>query len=269
MTAVLLAVLSTVIYALAALQQRRAAAAAPRLAGQLRRPVWWLAVGLLGTGAGLHAAALTFGPLTLVQPLGALTLVFAVPLAAYTERRVPTPREWLGVAAAVCGLAGLLALIRPAGPARVLDGGNTALVAAFALVLLATVWLAGRSAGRAQGTWLACGAGVSSAVASSCTQTVLVASRWQQAIPALAALVIFVLIGLLLSQLSYRQGLSAPLAAATITNPVAATSLGVLVLGEQVTSGIAAITLGVIAAGVAAVGVVQLTRTGAATIAHT
>ncbi|WP_432841160.1 hypothetical protein [Dactylosporangium sp. CA-092794] len=41
-----------------------------------------------------------------------------------------------------------------------------------------------------------------------------------------------------------------------------------LVLGEQVTSGTATIALGVLAAGTAAAGVVLLTRTGAATIAH-
>ncbi len=39
----------------------------------LGRGAWWSAVGLNATGALLHVAALNYGPLTLVQPLGALT----------------------------------------------------------------------------------------------------------------------------------------------------------------------------------------------------
>jgi drug/metabolite transporter (DMT)-like permease len=269
MASVALAVLSTVAYALAALQQRSAAVAEARLVDQLRRPGWWLAVGLLGTGAGLHVAALRFGPLTVVQPLGALTLVFAVPLSARTERRAPTRNEWLGVAAAVSGLAALLALTRPVGAAHALAGRTTGFITAFVLAVLGVLWLAGQVGGRGQGVWLALGAGISSAVASSFTQTVLASDGWRPAVPALGALAVFIVLGVLLSQLSYRHSLSAPLATATITNPVAAALFGVLVLGEQATSGTAALSLGLVAAVVAGVGIVLLARSGAATMAHT
>jgi drug/metabolite transporter (DMT)-like permease len=269
MASVVLAVLSTMAYAVAALQQRSAAVGEARLVHQLRRPAYWLAVGLLATGAGLHVAALRFGPLTVVQPLGALTLVFAVPLAARTERRAPTRREWLGVVAAVFGLVALLALTRPTGPARALDGRTTGLVTVFTLGLLTAIWLASRAAGRADGVCLALAAGISSAVASSFTQAVQVTGRWQQqALPALGALVVFMVLGMLLSQLSYRRSLSAPLATATITNPVAAAVLGVLVLGEQATSGTAETAAGLVAAVVAGAGIVLLARSGAATMAH-
>ncbi|MBU3868718.1 hypothetical protein KN815_33115, partial [Streptomyces sp. 4503] len=82
--AVALALASAVAYATAAVAQERLAAGGrpgrmPRL---LLRGAWWGAVGLNSTGALLHVAALRYGPLTLVQPLGALTLVAAVPLGA-------------------------------------------------------------------------------------------------------------------------------------------------------------------------------------------
>jgi drug/metabolite transporter (DMT)-like permease len=267
MVSVVLAVLSTIAYAGAALQQRTAAVADTRLARQLRRPEWWLSVALLAAGGGLHAAALRFGALTLVQPLGALTLVFAVPLAAWNERRRLTRDEWRGVAAAVFGLTTLLALTRPAGAGHPLDGEKTAVVTLVILALLVTIWLASRAAGRAEGVSLALAAGTASASASMFTQTVLASGRWQQAMPMLGALAVFIVAGMLLSQLSYRTSLSAPLATATLANPVASAVLGVLVLGEQATSGTVATTAGLGAAVVAGVGIVLLARS-AATVAR-
>jgi drug/metabolite transporter (DMT)-like permease len=261
MVAVGLAVLSTVAYAFAALNQRRAAIGEPRLGRQLRRPIWWLAIALLGTGAVLHVAALRFGALALVQPLGALTLVFAVPLAAWTERRSPTRREGWGVVAAVIGLVALLVLTRPTGTAHPLEAPTTAGVAGLCLALLALVAVATQASPRAQGVGFAFAAGISSAVASSFTQTVLVAGGWQQAVPAAAAVGVFIVCGMLLSQLSYRRSLSAPLATATITNPVASAVFGTLVLGEQVATGTIATAAGLIAAAVAAIGVVLLAHT--------
>ncbi|MET9109641.1 hypothetical protein ABZX29_24120, partial [Streptomyces zhihengii] len=75
--AVLLSLLSAVGYAFAAVTQSRLAAAAAQGGGGPRslaaQPLWWWAVGLNGAGALAHVGALHYGPLTLVQPLGALT----------------------------------------------------------------------------------------------------------------------------------------------------------------------------------------------------
>jgi threonine/homoserine efflux transporter RhtA len=76
------------------------------------------------------------------------------------------------------------------------------------------------------------------------------------------------MLGMVLSQLSYRRSLSAPLATATITNPVVAAVFGVLVLGEQATTGTAATAVGLVAAAVAGTGIVLLARSGAAALAH-
>ncbi|MGG8408316.1 DMT family transporter, partial [Streptomyces sp. 12297] len=86
--AVLLSLVSAVAYAGGAIVQEQVAVST---SGQpyapLRRAGWWVAVGLNGLGALLHVAALAYGPLSLVQPLGALTIVFALPLAALFVRR--------------------------------------------------------------------------------------------------------------------------------------------------------------------------------------
>ncbi|HEY7225046.1 MAG TPA: DMT family transporter [Micromonosporaceae bacterium] len=263
MTSVVLAVLSAIAYSLAALQQRTAAVADARLLRQFRRPEWLLSVALLSAGGALHGAALHFGAITLVQPLGALTLVFAVPLAAWRQRRGLARTEWLGVVAAVLGLTTFLALTRPTGQGPTLDAATTGVVTLVVLGLLATIWLGSRAAGPLQGVCLALAAGAASATASMFTQVVLAGGAWRSAAPVLGAMVAFSLLGMLLSQMSYRSSFSAPMATATVTNPVASAALGVLVLGEQTTSGVAVTTVGLTAAAVAAAGVVLLARSGA------
>ncbi|MYV64752.1 hypothetical protein GT043_02000, partial [Streptomyces sp. SID2131] len=91
-------------------QERVAASAAGPRYAPLRRPAWWGAVLLNGVGAALHVAALAYGPLSLVQPLGALTIVFALPMAALFVGRGAGRRAWHGALMATAGLAGLLSL---------------------------------------------------------------------------------------------------------------------------------------------------------------
>jgi hypothetical protein len=64
----------------------RARPGAP-LRSLLATGTWWASTGLNVTGSLLHVAALRHGPLSVVQPLGALTLVVAVPLGAAAARR--------------------------------------------------------------------------------------------------------------------------------------------------------------------------------------
>ncbi|RSS43245.1 hypothetical protein EF912_29955, partial [Streptomyces sp. WAC07061] len=108
---VLLCLVSAVAYAGGAILQEHVAASSPdRPYAPLRRAGWWAAVALNGLGALLHVVALAFGPLSLVQPLGALTIVFALPLAAVSVRRRAGAAAWRGALLATAGLAGLLAL---------------------------------------------------------------------------------------------------------------------------------------------------------------
>ena len=95
--AVALSLVSAVAYASAAVAQERLASRSPG-AGTLRllgSGAWWWSVGLNASAALLHVVALRYGPLTVVQPLGALTLVAAVPMGArWAGRRVRRPATW-------------------------------------------------------------------------------------------------------------------------------------------------------------------------------
>ena len=95
--AVVLSLFSAVAYAAAAVAQERLASRDPG-SGMLRMlssGAWWGSVGLNASAALLHVVALKYGPLTVVQPLGALTLVAAVPLGA---RVAGPPGQRRGVA---------------------------------------------------------------------------------------------------------------------------------------------------------------------------
>jgi hypothetical protein len=80
-----LCVAVAIAYATAALIQARYAQLVVK--ELLRVPAFWLALGLNGLGAALHVTSLGFGPLSLIQPLGVLTLVLAVTLGAMGRRQ--------------------------------------------------------------------------------------------------------------------------------------------------------------------------------------
>jgi hypothetical protein len=86
-------------YALAAaLQQRQAERAAAgagsvlaMLAGLVRRPIWLFGFAVGGLGIALHAVALRWAPLALVQPIGVSALLLAAP--ARVGAATPFPRR--------------------------------------------------------------------------------------------------------------------------------------------------------------------------------
>ncbi|MFB7352886.1 DMT family transporter [Streptomyces gardneri] len=290
--AVLLSLVSAAGYALAAVAQSRlAASSAPDGRGALRallaRGQWWWAVGLNAAGALAHVAALHYGPLTLVQPLGALTLVAALPLGAYCARRRVTRTEWRGALLTLGGLVGLVAMTGPAEPGEALTLREALIVAAATALLIAALASgrlshgrgggrggdhgAGRGGKRASGLGHATASGIASGVGSALTQTLTAALAlelpgrepvwWQTAL--LAVLISgFAVGGLLLSQAAYRGGLAAPLAVVNLSNPAAAAIIGVALLGETFRAGAWGWPVAAAASLVAARGVVLLTKGG-------
>lgn len=267
--AILLSLTSAVGYALAAVGQSRLAAQGGGGMGQLlTRPLWWWAVGLNAAGALMHVAALHYGPLTLVQPLGALTLVAALPLSAYYARRRVTRREWRGAAWTLAGLTGLIAVTGPASPGDALSLSEALAIAAATALLLAFLVRAGAHSSRGTGLGHATASGIASGVASALTQTVT--ASLSHALPggplpwwgtSLVAVLVatFAVGGLLLSQAAYRGGLAAPLAVVNIANPAAAAVIGVALLGESFHGGPLGWLTAAASAAVAARGVIMLT----------
>lgn len=273
---VLLSLISAVAYAAGAIVQERVAAGGhDRPYAPVRNAVWWAAVALNGVGAVLHVVALAYGPLSLVQPLGALTIVFALPMAALFVHRKAGRTAWRGAIMATVGLAGLLALTGNAG-SHTLAGPEQLVLAAgtFGAVAVVTVLAKGLHRPMVRSVVLATGAGVAFGMASVFTKTV--AMEWTSGsvgsgLPTLLVIAGLAASGLLLSQAAYRgAGLTAPLATVTVVNPVVAAAVGLTLFGEQFRYGITGTVLALGCGAVAAGGLVLLTtqrltaeRTGA------
>ncbi|MDN3025370.1 hypothetical protein [Streptomyces sp. S.PB5] len=263
--AVVLSLFSAVAYAAAAVAQERLASRDPG-AGMLRMlasGAWWWTVLLNASAALLHVVALKYGPLTVVQPLGALTLVAAVPMGARVAGRRVSATEWQGTAYTLLGLAAILVTASGPAPDDVLSVPEALAVAGATAALIGL--LARR--GTRPGLRHASASGFASGVASALTQTVTVAATDRsgsllsvQVIGVALLVAAFAAGGLLLSQVAYRGGLGAPLAVVTLANPVAAAVIGLTLLGERLQGGAAGILLALAGAGLAAWGVVLLSR---------
>ncbi len=258
---VLLSFVSAVAYAGGAIVQEQVALSSTgaRQYAPLRRPVWWAAVALNGLGALLHVVALAYGPLSLVQPLGALTIVFALPMAALFVGREAGATAWRGALMATVGLAGLLALVGASG-ARSLDGPQRVAAAVVTAAAVAALMVAARAVHRhpaVRSILLATAAGVAFGMSSVFTKTVAV--DWTGGVsagdlPSLAVIGVLATTGMLLSQASYKgAGLAAPLATLTVVNPVVAAAVGITMFGETIRYGATgtalALSCGVVAAG--------------------
>jgi drug/metabolite transporter (DMT)-like permease len=257
---VLLSLVSAVAYAGGAIvQERVAVSCSGERYAPLRRPAWWAAVALNGLGGLLHVVALAYGPLSLVQPLGALTIVFALPLAALFVGRRAGSAAWRGAVMATVGLAGLLSLVG-ASDAQSLSAAQRGVLAVVTGGVVVTLTVAGRAAHRhpaVRSVLLATGSGVAFGISSVFTKTVAV--DWTGGIaaaelPSLATIGVLATAGVLLSQASYRGGgLAAPLATLTVANPVVAAAVGLTMFGETFRHGttgtLLALGCGVVAAG--------------------
>ncbi|MEU7469178.1 DMT family transporter [Streptomyces sp. NPDC044984] len=258
---VLLSFVSAVAYAGGAIVQEQVAVDSPgaQQYAPLRRPGWWAAVALNGLGGVLHVVALAYGPLSLVQPLGALTIVFALPMAALFVGRKAGATAWRGAIMATVGLAGLLSLVG-ASDAQSLDTAQRVAAALGTAGAVVALMIAARAVHRhpaVRSILLATASGVAFGMSSVFTKTVAV--DWTGGVsaadlPSLAVIGVLATAGMLLSQASYRgAGLAAPLATLTVVNPMVAAAVGITMFGETFrygTTGTAlALSCGVVAAG--------------------
>ncbi|MFI8195278.1 DMT family transporter [Streptomyces sp. NPDC085942] len=263
---VLLSLVSAVAYAAGAIIQERVAATGDDAwRALLRNGVWWTAVVLNGAGAVLHVVALAYGPLSLVQPLGALTIVFALPLAALFVGRRAGAAAWRGALLATAGLGGLLALTGDAEP-HTLNGFEQLLLASVTFGAVAVLVVFARTVRRPvlRSLVLATGAGGAFGMASVFTKTVAV--EWtsgsvRSGVLPLLAIAGLAAAGLFLSQAAYRgAGLTAPLATVTVVNPLVAAAIGITLFGEHFRLAVPGTALALCCGALAAVGLIMLTR---------
>ena len=252
--AVALSVFSAACYAAAAVVQERLAARGHRGVGR-----WAASVGLTLLGAATHTVALDFASVGVVQALGTLTLLFALPIAAVRTRTPITPGAWRDAGLTVAGLVGIMSLAtQPAADAAV--AGDTAryLILATAAALVSLAVLARHATSPVLRSVLLAGAsGTAFGVSSVFTKSMLVSFS----VPGAVTVTALAVAGYLLGQASYRGGgLAAPLAMVSVSNPAVAATVGVLVLGESFRLGTAGLILTAVAALAAAAGVIGLSR---------
>ncbi|WP_067128238.1 DMT family transporter [Streptomyces yokosukanensis] len=263
---VVLSFVSALAYAAGAIVQEQVAVSSPDSAYMpVRRPSWWGALALNALGGVLHVVALAYGPLSLVQPLGALTIVFALPMAALFVGRRAGATAWRGAVMATVGLAGLLSVVG-SSDAHSLDTAQrvaVAVVTGGAVVALMCAGLAAHRHPAVRSVLLATASGIAFGMSSVFTKTV--AEDWTHGIdlddlPSLAVIGLFAGAGVVLSQASYRGGgLAAPLATLTVVNPVLAAAVGILMFGETFRHGATGTVLALCCGAVTAGGLIMLT----------
>lgn len=277
--AILLALCSAFLYALAAALQRLATARAadegthPRdgrefFGALARMPLWWSGLASMGCGAAVHVVALGLGSVTLVQPVGVLALVLALPLDARLEHRTIRLAEWVSAAVLVAGLAGLLTLAPHHGGGRLAATGGIVATAVVAFVVLGAVALVGNGLRRrSRAVVRAAGAGLCAGVTSGLVRPVLHGLHRGPLDPGVLvagiAVLLLPIIGVLLLQTAYRDGgLDAGLATQTTIDPVVAGIIGIVVLDERFEGGVTGAGFAVLCAVVTVVGLVALIRAG-------
>jgi uncharacterized membrane protein len=268
--AVVVSVASAGCYAVGAVVQERLAVRVPlrRASALLAYRGWWLAVALGGAGTLLHVVALRYGPLSLIQPLGALTLVLALPVGAAIVGRSVTTGQWWGAGMTTAGVAILLLLTAPVarvGTLGVAEAIAVTVVCGGVLMALVLAAIAARRVAVPRSLLFAVAAGLAFGVGSALTQTVAVRFTTAGAAglltPATVAVVGFAVGGFLLSQASYRgSGLGAPLAILTLVNPAAASLIGLSLLGERYAGGLPGVALAIAAAVISTWGVALLVQ---------
>ncbi|MEV7033034.1 DMT family transporter [Streptomyces sp. NPDC093272] len=257
---VLLSFVSAVAYAGGAIVQEQVAVTSPgEQYAPLRRASWWGAMALNGLGGLLHVVALAYGPLSLVQPLGALTIVFALPMAALFVGRRAGSTAWRGAVMATVGLAGLLSLVGTSD-SHTLDSAGRTVVAVVTGGAIVALMAAGRAAHRhpaVRSVLLAVASGIAFGMSSVFTK--VVAIDWDGGVALsdllwLAVIGVYAVAGVTISQAAYRGGgLAAPLATLTVVNPVLAAAVGITMFHETFRYGTTG-TLLALACGVVAMG---------------
>ena len=241
----------------------------------LRDRRWWLGSGVAGAGFALQAAALGLGSVLLVQAVLVTALLFALPISARQSHRRVTRWEWVWAVLLAGSVIVIVTVGNPtAGDSRAsLEtwlGVAAVLGPVLALCLLgARLW-----SGPASAVLLAVVSGALWGLFAVLTKSVvdrLDVTSWSgvEALlltPALYAWALVAVAGTAMQQASFRAGaLTASLPTMTVTEPIVACVLGVVVLGETLRPGEAGWFTLVVAVAVMVAATAALARGEAAT----
>lgn len=237
----------------------------------LRDRRWWLGSGVSAVGFVLQAAALGLGSVLLVQALLVTSLLFALPINAHQRHRRLTRAEWIWAVLLAASVILIVTVGNPtAGHSRASPATWAVVTGVLGTVLVVCVVAANAVGGPVSAVLLAVVSGTLWGVFAVLTKGVvhLLADGVGPLLrsPELYAWAAVAVAGTAWQQSSFRAGaLTAALPAMAITEPLVASVLGVVVLGETLRPGDAGWVVLVLAIVVVAASVVGLARTEAAT----
>lgn len=221
----------------------------------LRDRQWWLGSAVGAVGFGLQAAALGLGSVLLVEALLPTSLLFALLISARNTGRPVSGTQWMWAGLMAASVAVIVTVGNPtAGTARAGFETWTLVLAVLGPGLVACVLGARVLAGRpAAAVLLGLTAGALWGVFAVLTKGVverLGHGLWALlATPELYAWAIVAVAATAWEQASFRAGsLAAALPTLTVAEPVVASALGMLILGETLRPGDAGWLLLIVAA---------------------
>ena len=204
----------------------------------LRDRQWWLGSLVAAVGFALQAAALGLGSVLLVQALLVTSLLFALPISARLSHRRVTRWEWTWAALLAAAVAVIVTVGNPtAGHSRASFETWTAVIVVLGPALVLCVIGANVWKGPISAVLLAVVSGALWGIFAVLTKGVV--DRLDDGIvellrtPELYVWVLVAVAGTAWQQFSFRAGtLTASLPTMTVTEPLVASVLGVVVLGE-------------------------------------
>jgi drug/metabolite transporter (DMT)-like permease len=250
-------------------QARQQCSRAPlRLLSRLARSRQWLAgIGLAVAAYGLQGLALAFGPLSLVAPLVATDLLFALPVAAWWERRRMGRGEWTGCALVAAGVGVFVASVPPpAGRSEAPAADWVTALVVVGLVSGVAAILATLRGGAYRAALLAVAAGAVFGMTAAVTLSFSRMLRSGGFASMLAHWQPWVLLGLgaagmLLSVSAYQAGaLRTSLPIMDALEPASGVLIGTAVFGERLAGSPGGMALQLCAAVAAVAGIVMLGR---------
>jgi drug/metabolite transporter (DMT)-like permease len=226
----------------AALQRSAAQDVPSAVTAILRDRLWWAGTTAAAAGYAFQALALAHGSVLLVQPLVVSSLLFVLPLSAWSSGGRVTPVEWGWALLLTAGLAVFVLVgqpreghYRPPAPAWTLALAGVVPIVAICVVV------ARRSSGRTRaaslGVAVAVGLGMIAVITKICTHRFAIGG-WHGllSIPAPYVLVALAVVVTVLQQWAFRAGaLAASVPIMLVGEPVVAVALGMVVLGEHLT----------------------------------
>lgn len=232
----------------------------------ISRPSWVLGSLMLGAAIICQLAALSFAPLIVVQPLGAISLVITTLLNARISGHRPTRRSLIAIGACVGGIfvfvtiAAVFATEKPVSDRQLIT--ILLLMAVVAVVFTgAWIWLRGRITA----LFYIMAAGVIYGFVATLAKVVITRIQagdfeWLT-LTCLAALILGTVLGAYFVQTAYSSGPpDLVIAGLTVVDPIVAVLIGLIVLGEATGAPLwVYIAFGVVGA-VAVWGVFQLAR---------